>query len=252
MAVVLFFVIHWYASLFFQSFFQHRYAAHRICTMSKGWEKFFFVCCWITQGSSYISAYAYGILHRLHHVHTDTMEDPHTPVKSKNPFMLMWHTKLTYGEVWQEKIEIDDKYKKQLPEWHSFDKFAHHGLSRLVFVAIYSTFWATFATEWWHWIFLPMTIAIGSFQGAMINYFSHKIGYRNYEVNNTSTNLIPFFDIFFWGEAYHNNHHKYAGKANHAHRWFEWDPLYFVMTIMDFLGIIKLKKKFNTEKVAVF
>ena len=26
--------------LFFQSFFYHRYAAHGLCSMSKGWEKF--------------------------------------------------------------------------------------------------------------------------------------------------------------------------------------------------------------------
>ncbi len=43
MIIILFFVAHWYLSLFAQTFFHHRYAAHRAFTMSKGWEKFFFV-----------------------------------------------------------------------------------------------------------------------------------------------------------------------------------------------------------------
>src|SRR5215467_6483535 len=79
MIILLFFIIHWYSSLFFQSIFHHRYAAHGMYTMSKFWERVFYIGCFITQGSSYISARAYGILHRLHHAHTDEAEDPHSP-----------------------------------------------------------------------------------------------------------------------------------------------------------------------------
>ena len=41
--VILFFVAHWQISVFFQTFFLHRYGAHRQFTMSKGWERFFYV-----------------------------------------------------------------------------------------------------------------------------------------------------------------------------------------------------------------
>ena len=82
---------------------------------------------------------------------------------------------------------------------------------------------------------------MGSIQGAVVNFFAHKVGYRNYEVDNTSRNLTPFIDIFFWGEGYHNNHHKFAGRPNNAIRWFELDPLYHMMKVMHFLGIIRLK-----------
>src|ERR1043166_6408586 len=47
-----FFIAIWYASLFFQSVFQHRYAAHGAFKMSKGWERVFFLGAYITQGSS--------------------------------------------------------------------------------------------------------------------------------------------------------------------------------------------------------
>jgi stearoyl-CoA desaturase (delta-9 desaturase) len=39
--IVLFFVLHWQLSVFFQSFFLHRYGAHRQFTMSKRWERVF-------------------------------------------------------------------------------------------------------------------------------------------------------------------------------------------------------------------
>lgn len=252
MAVIIFFVLHWYLSLFCQSFFHHRYAAHRICSMSPFWEKFFFIMSFITQGSSYISAYAYGIMHRLHHVHTDTEKDPHSPINSSNVFKMMWDTKISYNHVYFEEIPIEDKYKKMLPQWQSFEKFAHNWMTRVVWVGVYITFWAFFATAWWQWLLLPLTVIMGSLQGAVVNFFAHKIGYRNFELKNTSMNLIPFFDIFFWGEAYHNNHHKYAGRPNHAIRWFEWDPLYTTMKAMNFLGIINLKGKSSVSKDVVY
>ena len=56
MAILIFFVLHWYLSLFCQTFFLHRYAAHGAFTMSRGWEKFFYILTFITQGSSYMSA----------------------------------------------------------------------------------------------------------------------------------------------------------------------------------------------------
>ena len=42
MAILIFFLAHWYLSLFAQTFFLHRYAAHQMFTMSKFWEKVFY------------------------------------------------------------------------------------------------------------------------------------------------------------------------------------------------------------------
>lgn len=220
--------------------------------MSPFVEKCFFVGCWLTQGSSYISAYAYGMMHRMHHIHTDKPDDPHSPLHSSNVFKMMLDTRNTYQDYWKESIPIDDKIRKRLPEWQRFDHFAHSWITRVVWIALYTTFWAVFATQWWHWIFLPMTIGIGSLQGAVVNYFAHKIGYQSFKMDNTSRNILPFIDLFFWGEAYHNNHHKYAGRPNHAVKWFEFDPLFQVMRFMDFLGIIKLKKTYNHKNPVVY
>src|SRR5690606_12907043 len=68
-AIIIFFILHWYLSLFVQTFYLHRYAAHRMFSMSPFWEKFFHVLTFIAQGSSYLSPYAYGVLHRMHHAY---------------------------------------------------------------------------------------------------------------------------------------------------------------------------------------
>ena len=112
--IFIFIILHWYVSLFFQSFFYHRYAAHGLCSMSKGWEKFFQLCSYITHGTSYMSTGSYGIMHRLHHAHTDEAEDPHSPHYSPNALTLMWKTRNSYQDVVQGRIDVDEKYANMI------------------------------------------------------------------------------------------------------------------------------------------
>jgi stearoyl-CoA desaturase (delta-9 desaturase) len=44
------------------------------------------------------------------------------------------------------------------------------------------------------------------------------------------------------GELFQNNHHRYPNSANFGKKWFEIDPVYPVMKLMDLLGIIQIKK----------
>jgi len=240
MIILIFFVVHWYTSLFFQSVFHHRYAAHGMFTASKFVERLFYIGCYITQGSTYISARAYGILHRLHHAHTDTEEDPHSPFNSPNLLTMMWDTRNNYYSIYKGRIEVPQKYLKDLPDWKSFDKFAHNWISRLTWVAAYTTFYIVFATAWWQFLFLPLTMFMGSLQGAMVNWWAHRFGYVNFPQDNASKNIIPF-DFIFWGESFHNNHHKFPGRPNNQYKWFEVDMGFQMMRFLHWLGIIKLK-----------
>lgn len=240
MAVVVFFIVHWYASLFFQSFFHHRYSAHGVCTMSPFWEKVFYVCCFITQGSSYISARTYGIMHRMHHAHTDTHDDPHSPQNSDGVLAMLWDTRNNYIGIHTGTIPVADKFKKDLPDWPWFDKLVHNWVARVLWGAAYLGIYFLLATAWWQFLLFPLTLGMGSLQGVAINWWAHKFGYRNYNVKDTSTNILPV-DIIFWGEAYHNNHHRNPGRSNNAVRWFEVDMLYLAMRGMHTLGIIRLK-----------
>ena len=73
------FATHWVASVFFQSFFLHRYAAHRMYTVSPRTERVLHLLTYLVQGPSYLSPRGYAILHRQHHAFSDTERDPHSP-----------------------------------------------------------------------------------------------------------------------------------------------------------------------------
>jgi stearoyl-CoA desaturase (delta-9 desaturase) len=210
-------------------------------TMSKLWEKVFFVLSFVSQGSSYLSPYAYGILHRLHHAFADTEKDPHSPKFSSNIFSMMWKTKQIYSGIMENKVEVEEKYKKELPAWHSFDRFADKWIIRLLWIPLYCLVYYFFADYWWMWLLIPIHAVMGPFHGAVINWFAHKIGYVSYKVNDTSTNLMPV-DILMLGEGYHNNHHSHPARPNFGIRWHEIDPVYPVIVLFHYLGIIKLKK----------
>jgi stearoyl-CoA desaturase (delta-9 desaturase) len=245
--ILLFFVAHWYLSLFFQTFFLHRYAAHRAFTMSPRMEKVFFVLTWIFQGSNYLSAYGYGVLHRMHHAYADTPKDPHSPTYDESIFNMMWKTKTIYTSIVKDKIEVEERFKEGVPRWDAFDRIALSWPSRLFWGLIYFAVYAAFATQWWMWLLLPVQWLLAPIHGAIINWYAHKYGYRNFKVGDTSKNLFPF-DFLMMGEGYHNNHHKYGSRANFGGiRWHELDPTYVVIRVLDKLGVIQLQKEFQMK-----
>lgn len=249
--ILLFFIAHWYMALFFQTFFLHRYAAHGAFTMSKFTEKVFFVLTWLFQGSNYLSAYGYGIMHRMHHAYADTPDDPHSPKYDESLFKMMWKTKTIYSDINMKRITVDPRFTKNIPQWEAFDKFARSWVSRLLWIAVYTLVYVNFATVWWVWLLLPIQFMLSPVHGAIINWFAHKYGYRNFEVGDTSRNFLPF-DFLMMGESYHNNHHKHGSRANFGGiRWHELDPTYVVIKLLDKIGVISLVKQKEIQLNAV-
>lgn len=241
MPVIIFFIAVWYLSLFSQTFFHHRYASHGAFKMSRFWERFFFIFTYITQGSHYMSPRAYAIMHRLHHAHTDTELDPHSPNFSSNIFSMMWRTRKIYSGIFKGTIKVDEKYLKNLPEWTWFDKMANSTVSRGLWIAAYVGLFIALGAAPWMYLLLPVIITMGAFHGAIINWFAHRFGYKNFKLKNTSENLFAV-DILMLGESYHNNHHKRPSSINFGFRWHEIDPVYPVILLLNKLHIIRIPK----------
>jgi stearoyl-CoA desaturase (Delta-9 desaturase) len=239
--IVLFFVLHWYLSLFAQTFFLHRYSAHKAFTMSKGWERFFFIFCYITQGSSYLSPWAYGIMHRIHHAYTDTEDDPHSPTYDKNLMAMMWRTKKIYAGILYKQIPVDEKFTKNVPDWRWFDLWANSNLSRLLWIGVYVWFYIVFAPSLWFLLLIPVHAAMGPIHGVIINWFAHKYGDINHEQDNTSKNLFKV-DWLMFGEGYHNNHHKFPSRTNFATHKGEFDFCYPIILLLSKLKVIRIAK----------
>ncbi len=242
LVILIFFIAHWYLSLFAQTFFHHRYAAHQMFSMSKGWEKFFFVFSYFVQGSSYLSPYVYGAMHRMHHAYADTEQDPHSPKYDANMVAMMMRTRKVYLDIERGVTPNEGSFYKNLPQWKWFDTFASSKLNRLLWIGIYVAFYLAFAPSLWFLLLIPIHALMGPVHGVVINWFAHKYGYTNFEVKDTSKNLMPV-DIFMLGEGFHNNHHKYGARPNFGVKWFEFDPVYPFIWAFDKLHIVKLAKQ---------
>ncbi|WP_247646491.1 fatty acid desaturase [Deefgea sp. CFH1-16] len=91
----------------------------------------------------------------------------------------------------------------------------------------------------WIWavqmLWIPVTAA------GIINGFAHYWGYRNFETEDASTNLIPW-GILIGGEELHNNHHTFGTSAKLSYKWFEFDIGWLYIRTMAILGLAKIRK----------
>jgi len=236
-----FLILHWYLSLFCQTFYLHRYSAHKQFFMSKFWEGFFYVMTYVTQGSSYLSPRAYAILHRMHHAYSDTELDPHTPHFFPNAFAMMWRTKEIYSAILKHEAIPDAKFVGDYPDWTRFERFADSKASRLFWGIAYTAVYVFMAPYWWMFLFLPIHFLMGPIQGAVVNWCGHKYGYSSFDNKDKSKNTL-IFDFLMMGELFQNNHHKFPMRANFAAKWYEFDPIFPIVWTLNKLRIIRLRK----------
>jgi len=235
--ILAFFVAHWTLCVFCQTFFLHRYGAHRMFTMSKGWERFFHLFTYACQGSSYLNPRGYAILHRQHHAFSDTEKDPHSPTNFSNVFTMMLHTKHRYDAYAYRREEPEPRFVGGTPEWPALDRFGQSWVGRVGWGAVYTLFYLHFATAWWMFLLLPLHYVMGPIHGAIVNWCGHRYGYKNFDNGDESRNTLPI-DVLTGGELFQNNHHKFGMSPNFAVRKFEIDPCFQVMRLLAALHII--------------
>lgn len=247
MAIAIFFAIHWFGSLFFQTFFLHRYAAHKMFRMSERWEKVFYILTYIFQGTSFLNPRAYAIMHRMHHAFSDTERDPHSPKYFRSVFGLMWKTKSVYLDLIHNKIRPGENFSKNIPSWEKFEEFGNRWWHRIFWALGYTLFYVFFATQWWMFILLPVHFLMGPIHGAIVNWAGHKYGYQNFKDTNDHSQNTLFFDFLTMGELFQNNHHKFPSRPNFAYKIFEFDPTYPFILLLNRLGVIQLTSDINNK-----
>jgi len=241
MPILIFFICHWFISLFFQTFFLHRYASHKMFSMSKGWEKTFYFLTFFTQGTSFLNPRAYAIMHRMHHAYSDTEKDPHSPWFFKDVWGLMVKTKDIYVQYTKFRVEPEPEFRDRYPAWPLLDKFSDSWFTRIAFAIGYTLFYIHFATHWWMFLLLPIHWFMSPVHGAIVNWCGHKYGYQNFDNADHSKNTLPL-DFLMLGELFQNNHHKSPNSPNFAKRRFEFDPSYPFIKGLHYIGVIKLRK----------
>ncbi len=239
MTALILLTIHWYVSLFFQTFFLHRYCSHKMFTLSPFWERFFYFMTFLSQGVSFLHPRGYAIMHIKHHQNSDTENDPHSPQNYKNIVSMMLSTYEKYKNSIIEANHTQNPNYTEIPIWPKLDQFAEGKFNLILWPVVYISIYTYLNIDL---VFYPLIILhclVGPIQGAIVNWCGHKIGYQNYDNGDYSKNTLPI-DFLLMGELYQNNHHKNGNKLNFAAKWFELDFTYQITKVLNNLNIIKI------------
>ena len=179
-------------------------------TMSKGWERFFHLCTYVTQGSSFLQPAGYAILHRMHHAFSDTAKDPHSPRNHDGFLTMMWATKKRYDDFAYGIVEPEARFEAAIPDWPALDRLGQSwvGAHRLAGAATRSST-SRSRPRGGCALLLPVHFIMGPIHGAIVNWCGHRYGYRNFESDDVSRNTLVF-DFLTMGELFQNNHHRFG------------------------------------------
>ncbi|MBI3073198.1 MAG: fatty acid desaturase [Deltaproteobacteria bacterium] len=204
------------------SLYAHRAMAHRSVAFHPAVTHAMRFCLWLTTG---VNIREWVAVHRKHHATVDTPEDPHSPVVhglARIFFFGLWYYRRAARDP-----ETLEKYGKGCPDdWierHVYARFPNLCLVLLgaIDLALFDIGpgLVAFAIQL---VWTPIVAA------GIINGFGHAIGYRDFDTNDGSTNIIPF-GLVVSGEELHNNHHRYPRSAKFSTRAFEFDLGWWVV-----------------------
>lgn len=214
--------------------FLHRNQSHRALDLHPVVSHFFRFWLWMTTGTvtkEWVS------IHRKHHARVETEEDPHSP-QIKGIDKVLWQGYEVYREGTTDP-ELLTKYGHSTPDdWlerHVYTRRSYLGITFLFF--IYVTLFGFLGMS----MFAIQMAWQPFFAAGVINGLGHWWGYRNYEVPDASTNIVPW-GILVGGEELHNNHHAFPSSARFSNRWWELDIGWVYIRVLEFVGLARVKK----------
>ena len=203
----------------------HRYFSHRAYATSRVFQ---FLLALVAQSTAQKSVIWWASKHRHHHRHSDTAQDVHSPR----------HHGFFYSHVgWVFSRRHDEADLKAVSDLTSFPELRllhRYELAPAVALGIFC-----FVVAGWPGLvvgFLWSTVLVyhATF---CINSLAHVRGSTRYVTGDDSRNNI-LLALMTMGEGWHNNHHAYQASVRQGFRWWEFDPTYYILKVLSWLGIV--------------
>src|SRR5690606_3970060 len=189
---------------------------------------------WLTTG---MVTKEWTAIHRKHHAKCETVDDPHSPMIFGIKKVLTEGAELYRIE--SKNKETMERYGYGTPDdWVERNIYTKHSAKGIALMLIINVI-----------LFGPIGLTIWAIQmlwtpifaAGVINGIGHYWGYRNFQAEDASRNIVPW-GILIGGEELHNNHHAYATSARLSNKWYEFDIGWMYIRILEMLGLAKVKK----------
>jgi stearoyl-CoA desaturase (delta-9 desaturase) len=212
----------------------HRHSAHRALDLHPIVSHFFRFWMWLTTG---MVTKEWTAVHRKHHAKVETPEDPHSPkIYGLRKVLLEGSELYRIGAADADTLA---KYGHGTPDdWLERNLYSRHAvlgvalmmvIDLVLFGAVGLIVWAV-QMAW-----------IPFFAAGVINGVGHHSGYRNFQTEDTSTNIVPW-GILIGGEELHNNHHAYGSSARLSNKWYEFDIGWLYIRVLQSIGLAQVRK----------
>lgn len=183
---------------------------------------------------------AWCVMHRMHHEHSDTPDDPHSPVNVGLLGIALEQLR-SYEEVIRGLKRNDPKFTAHAQgldfELNWLNRHGMWALPYLVHAGVgvalgLSVGWLLGAAYFFGMMSHP-------FQGGLVNALGHAVGGRNFDTDdNSRNNLLAAFLIA--GEGLQNNHHQFPRSAKFSYRRWEPDFGFIGCLLFETLGILSI------------
>ncbi len=219
-------------TIFSVTLYLHRSQAPRGVDFHPLIAQFFRFWTWLT--TSMITR-EWVAIHRKHHAKCETEEDPHSPMH-KGIGNVFWRGVELYREARRQRADMDQYGKGTPDDW--IERRLYTPLATMgpvVLLVIQFTLFGFAGVAIWaiQMAWIPFWAA------GVVNGLGHWWGYRNFETNDTATNLTPWA-VWIGGEELHNNHHAFPSSARFALRRWEFDIGWVVIRGLEKLRLAKV------------
>ena len=203
----------------------HRYFAHRAFRTTRIFQ---FCLAFLAQTSAQRGILWWAANHRLHHRHSDTAADVHSPVEHGFFYAHVGWIFVPRNNATNYTVVRDLTRYRELV-W--LDRHPYLPAALLAIMTwliagwpglVVGFCWSTVAV--WHATF-------------SINSLAHVVGRQRYVTGDQSRNnwLLALLTM---GEGWHNNHHAYQASVRQGFRWWEYDPTYYTLRFLSWLGFV--------------
>jgi stearoyl-CoA desaturase (delta-9 desaturase) len=216
----------------------HRLLVHRGYQVPKVVEYFLTICGTLALEGGPI---AWVATHRIHHQHSDKVGDPHTPQEGTWWAHMGW---IITGRALNTETEALAHYAPDLAKDRVQVWLSKYHWVPLTLLGIGLLLGGTFiegsiraGVGLFLWgIFLRVTLGLHATW--LVNSATHLHGGRRFATRDESRNSW-WVALLTGGEGWHNNHHAHPVSARHGLAWYEFDPNYYGIWLLEKLRLAK-------------